>query len=222
MVRIETPRGFGTGFICFTSGEGQWCGVATAHHVIAAAHEWREPIQLHQPGQTPVFLNYSDRYVFNDPVRDSSIVLVKAEHLAVPTELIPLRPIADRLPFGAEVGWLGFPAVTSIMCFFKGCISAFQQASHSYLIDGVAINGVSGGPVLFLDEIAGLQIVGAVTAYIPNRASGEALPGLAQAQDVSHFHDVDSVIKAIDAKVAAENTSTPREEPPHLPAPPEG
>ena len=66
------------------------------------------------------------------------------------------------------------------------------------MIDGVAINGVSGGPVLHATEADGIQIVGTVTEYHPNRATGEALPGLLIAQDVSHFHEVASRIQSID------------------------
>jgi hypothetical protein len=43
-----------------------------------------------------------------------------------------------------------------------------------------------------------VQIVGTVSAYSANRATGEALPGLAIAQDVSHFHDVANRVHSID------------------------
>lgn len=32
--------------------------------------------------------------------------------------------------------------------------------------------------------------MGVVSAYVPNRATGEALPGLAVVRDVSQFHDL--------------------------------
>jgi hypothetical protein len=37
-----------------------------------------------------------------------------------------------------------------------------------------------------------------VSAYHANRATGEALPGLLRAQDVSHFHGAAETIKNID------------------------
>ena len=43
-----------------------------------------------------------------------------------------------------------------------------------------------------------VQIIGCVTAYHANRATGETLPGLLRAQDVSHFHDVAKYVRTID------------------------
>jgi hypothetical protein len=77
-------------------------------------------------------------------------------------------------------------------------VSARQEFRKAYLIDGVAINGVSGGPVLYMTETEGVQIVGTVSQYRANRATGEALPGLLIAQDVSHFHDVLNHVRSID------------------------
>lgn len=68
----------------------------------------------------------------------------------------------------------------------------------AYLIDGVAINGVSGGPVMYGTETDGIQIVGTVSAYQANRVTGETLPGLLIAQDVSHFHTVASTVQSLD------------------------
>lgn len=79
-----------------------------------------------------------------------------------------------------------------------GNVSARQEFRNAYLVDGVAINGVSGGPVLFLTETEGVQIIGTVSAYQANRATGEALPGLLIAQDVSHFHDVLNHVRSVD------------------------
>ena len=43
-----------------------------------------------------------------------------------------------------------------------------------------------------------VQIIGCVSAYHANRATGEALPGLLRAQDVSHFHGVADYIRNLD------------------------
>ena len=119
--------------------------------------------------------------------------------LPFPKDLISLLPSQTPIGIGFEVGWLGFPAVAPHdLCFFSGNISARQEFRNAYLIDGVAINGVSGGPVLFSTETEGVQVVGTVSAYRANRATGEALPGLLIAQDVSHFHDVADHIRSID------------------------
>jgi hypothetical protein len=84
------------------------------------------------------------------------------------------------------------------LCFFSGIISARQDFRKAYLIDGVAINGVSGGPVIYSTETEGIQFVGTVNAYKANRVTGEALPGLLIAQDVSHFHGVLNFVRSID------------------------
>jgi hypothetical protein len=68
------------------------------------------------------------------------------------------------------------------------------------LIDGVAINGVSGGPVFHCPSPNSeeIEIIGCVSAYHANRATGETLPGLLRAQDVSHFHAAAQHIRSID------------------------
>ena len=52
-----------------------------------------------------------------------------------------------------------------------------------------------------------------VSAYRANRATGEALPGLLVAQDVSHFHSVLAHLKTLDeAKKKSTETKPPAEE----------
>jgi hypothetical protein len=144
-------------------------------------------------------LKEHDRVIWDDSNTDSAVILIEAENLKIPETLIPLLPTTTPLLIGAEVGWLGFPAVApSSLCFFSGNISARQEWRHAYLIDGVAINGVSGGPVMYSTEADGVQIVGSISAYVSNRATGETLPGLAIARDVSYLHDTISKIKSLD------------------------
>jgi hypothetical protein len=69
---------------------------------------------------------------------------------------------------------------------------------NRYLIDGVAIHGVSGGPVVCVSLTDGVQIVGIVSAYMANRMQGDTLPGLLYAQDVSYFHETIDAIKTMD------------------------
>lgn len=170
----------------------------------------------------------ADRVIFNDPDKDSAVVLIGAGQLSLPQELIGLIPTDRRLPLGMEVGWLGYPGIaSSTLCFFAGNISAWQDSRSAYLIDGVAINGVSGGPVIYsttADSAEGAQIVGAISAYRANRATGEALPGLSIAQDVSHFHDIITQIetwdeaarqkKALEQQKAQEPQPEPQAQPP--------
>lgn len=200
VVKIETPKGHGTGFLCLHNQDRSLLGIATAHHVVDYADEWQQPIRLqHYASSSVVFLKEGDRTILADSDSDSAVILVPSRGLQLPEQTIPLLPISNPLAIGTEVGWLGFPAIAPYtLCFFSGNISARQEWRHTYLIDGVAINGVSGGPVLHSTETDGIQIVGTVSAYISNRATGETLPGLALARDVSHFHETISMIKNLD------------------------
>jgi len=42
------------------------------------------------------------------------------------------------------------------------------------------------------------ELLGAVSAYMPNRIRGDVLPGLLRAQDVTSFHKAIETIKSID------------------------
>ena len=200
IVKIETPTGHGTGFVCLFNDDKSFCGIATARHVVSYADEWQQPIRLqHYHTSSAAFLKESERVIWRDSDTDSAVILMQTGKLQFPETLIPLLPMTDPLAIGAEVGWLGFPAVAEYsLCFFSGNISARQEWRHAYLIDGVAINGVSGGPVMYSTDAEGVQIVGSISAYVSNRATGEALPGLAIARDVSYLHDTISKIKSLD------------------------
>jgi len=200
VVKIETPSGSGTGFLCAYNDDCSWCGIATALHVVSAADEWQQPIKIHNYNfSQTTFLPVDQRVIFTDYKSDSAVIFIKSGQLELPNDLISLRPIDTRLNIGAEVGWLGYPAIEAYtMCFFSGNVSARRDDLRAYLIDGVAINGVSGGPVIFNTATDGVQFVGVMTAYRANRAYGDALPGLSIAQDVSHFHDVIQQVRSVD------------------------
>lgn len=176
VVKIETPRGHGTGFLCLYNHDKSFLGIATAEHVVRYADEWQQPVRLqHYPTSSVVFLKEDDRVIWLDNPTDSAVILIPSHKLDLPQTLIPLLPMTSPLEIGAEVGWLGFPAVAPFsLCFFSGNISARQESRHAYLIDGVAINGVSGGPVMYSTEADGVQIVGSISAYVSNRATGES------------------------------------------------
>ncbi|MDO9307758.1 MAG: serine protease [Deltaproteobacteria bacterium] len=200
LVKIETPSGSGTGFLFAYNDDHSWCGVATALHVVSSADEWQQPIKIHNFNfSQTVFLPVDQRVIFTDYKSDSAVIFFESSKLQLPNDLIPLRSIDTRLNIGAEVGWLGYPAIEAYtLCFFSGNISARRDDLRAYLIDGVAINGVSGGPVIFNTATDGVQFVGVMTAYRANRTYGDALPGLSIAQDVSHFHDVIQQVRSVD------------------------
>lgn len=66
-------------------------------------------------------------------------------------------------------------------------------------------------------------MIGCVSAYHANRATGEALPGLLRAQDVSHFHESADTIRSWDeaaakkAEFEAAQAARKENEPPTMP-----
>jgi Trypsin-like peptidase domain len=216
VVKIATPGGFGTGFLAFYNHDASWCGVATAAHVVSHADDWQQPIRIHSE-ETNTFRFLKDpteRVIFVDRATDSAVVLFVKGDLELPQVPITLLPLDKPCGIGIDVGWLGYPGIEpNTLCFFAGTVSARQSSHKAYLIDGVAINGVSGGPVFHLLKVleSGAtgaikfnrtvlkpQIIGCVSAYHANRATGETLPGLLRAQDVSHFHAVASTVRSLD------------------------
>ena len=126
------------------------------------------------------------------------------------SSLLSLAPEGRTLRVGIEVGWVGFPAVASDqLCFFSGRVSSFVSAEGAYLVDGVAINGVSGGPAIHLSSAGEIHIMGVVSAYIPNRATGDALPGLAVIRDVVQLQ---GLVKELDSLDEAHDQETPPED----------
>ena len=201
VVKIETPTVYGTGFVAFYNYDRSFCGIATAAHIVSHADEWQEPIRIrNEATATPRFLKADDRVIYVDYITDSAVVIFLKGDLQLPESPIALLPADQPCGIGTDIGWLGYPVIEpNSLCFFAGTVSAHQAARKAYLIDGVAINGVSGGPVFHCPiPQQKVQIIGCVTAYHANRATGEALPGLLRAQDVSHFLSVAGRIRSID------------------------
>jgi hypothetical protein len=200
VVKIETPTGYGTGFLTLYNHDKAWCGIATAAHVVSHADDWQEPIRIkHDRSKAPLFLKPEQRVIFLDRSTDSAIVLFLKGELQLPEFPIALLPMDQPCPIGFDIGWLGFPAIEpDTLCFFAGTVSARQTNRKAYLIDGVAINGVSGGPVFHCPVSDQVQVIGCVSAYHANMVTGQTLPGLLRAQDVSHFHGVAKWIHDID------------------------
>ena len=210
VVRILTPHGSGTGFLFYRS-EGL-IGLATAAHVIEQCHFWEDPIRiLHSASDGSVLFRMSERAVFLDSGKDTAAIVIPANKLTLPSQPFDLVPEGRYLKVGNEIGWLGFPAVASTdLCFFGGRISAWKEDVRAYLVDGVAINGVSGGPAFHTRDDGGLRLLGVVSAYIPNRATGDVLPGLAVVRDVTQFHKLMKDFKSLEE---AKEEETPPVEP---------
>lgn len=183
--RISTPGGRGTGFQLFCSKN--LCGIATALHVIQHADDWEEPIRLtqHNSGDT-CLLRPSDRAVFIYPNRDLAFLVFNPKEFKLENKQVNIIPPNKRLRQGVSIGWCGFPSVSpNDLCFFSGHVSSWIAREEAYLIDGVAINGVSGGPAFSAEPV----LCGVVSAYIPNRATGETLPGVCLIRDVAPYQE---------------------------------
>lgn len=200
VVRIETQSGYGTGFLFLYNEDRTLCGIATANHVIEEADLWQQPLRVRNlDTNQEAFLREDQRVIFRLEDNDLAVILFNTGLLDLPSHLVPLLPSDESIGIGTEVGWLGFPNIdSSTLCFFSGIISARKDIENAYLIDGVAINGVSGGPVFYCNQASGINIIGIVSAYHPNRATGSTLPGLLIAQDVSKYHDIVLHVKSLD------------------------
>jgi hypothetical protein len=216
VVRITTPSGHGTGFfLTDTTLEGT-CAIATAAHVIDHAHYWEQPIRIehHQSGKS-LLLRPQDRAIFVEANKDIAGILFNKADLPLPTVPLELPPEDRTLKTGNEVAWLGFPALPwPNLCFFGGKISSFVEAVDGYLVDGVAINGVSGGPTIIKlsDRIT---LVGVVSAYIANRATRETLPGVSLVRNIAPFRSYMQSFTSLDEAKNKESEQPPM-------APPQG
>src|SRR5260221_10014690 len=139
-----------------------------------------------------VVVGRSHRAVMSDAARDTAALLFGRGDLPFPADPLPLSPKDMFLKVGNDIAWLGFPAIpTASLCFFTGNVSAWIQDQSAYLVDGVAINGVSGGPAFHVAAAKGNQhlvVKGVGSAYVPNRATWGGFPGVAVVRDRAQFH----------------------------------
>jgi len=197
--RIYTPEASGTGFLVSRSNVTKVCALATAAHVVSRAHYWEQPIRINHPQSGRTLLLRSDERAINiNPDLDTASLVFSNSEFELPESSLPLMKAGYYLRPGVEMGWLGFPAIPQAeLCFFSGRISAYQETGSMYLVDGVAINGVSGGPA-FRPTIDTAELIGLVSAYIPNRATGDILPGLSVVLSVTEYHDLAERFRSAD------------------------
>lgn len=182
--RIYAGNSAGTGFIVsvgYNSARSLWqTMVVTAWHVVQGIAQTNQGVRLvswdrkEEHRCSPGDVEFRP---FGDPRFDTSLMIILSQAPIHRIEdLLPMLPSESMLARGADIGWLGFPGlVEPELCFFSGHVSGYTMDPPSYLVDGVAINGVSGGPVF--DNRT--HIVGIVSAYLPNRVDSQTvLPGL--------------------------------------------
>ncbi len=210
VVQISTPRGLGSGFFISYSASTDFCAVATAAHVVNDSHWWEEPIRLYHPssGETRI-LRHSDRVIQFEHAMDTAAIMFKRENFPLPKKPVSVIPEGKVLKIGYEVGWLGFPAISiTNLCFFTGRVSAWLKDQGAYLVDGVSINGVSGGPTFAILQTP--TLIGVVSAYVPNRATGEALPGLSIVRHVRQFQELAKRFHSLDEAVEKQKETPPQ------------
>lgn len=217
VVKIWTPSGSGSGFLISNGKNSLLCGIATAGHVVDHAHFWEEPILItHLSSGKSIKLRYNERAIFLDQKRDTAAIVFDRGEFSLPSDPLTLAPEDKMLKVGNQIAWLGFPAIPSAnLCYFSGSISAWAQDLDAYLVDGVAINGVSGGPAFHLTGVneSPVFLIGVVSAYIPNRATGEALPGLSIVRNVKQFHELAPTFASLDQAREAEPPIEPSPSP---------
>jgi hypothetical protein len=211
VVKIMTPDGSGTGFLIAHTKTKSIVGIATAAHVISSAYLWHQPIRIrHAVSGEQVFLEEDDRAIWVDFDRDAASIVFSKGKMPFPDEPLELMEQKHHLKIGKEVGWIGFPAIDSArLCFFSGRTSCWLQDEKSYFVDGVAINGVRGGPVFFRYPDGKTRFIGLVSAYVPNQATGTTLPGLCIVRDVEFYYD--TIKRLADLAEAKEEAPTPPE-----------
>ena len=196
VIRISTPDHAGTGVLFAFGAGGGILGFATAAHVLAHAHLWQQPIRIEQCSSGwERLVHFNERaLVFDDDTDTAALVLLR-DGASFPTDLLAMTPEGMNIRVGVEVGWVGYPGVTPArdqLCFFSGRISAWLEAKHAYLVDGVAISGVSGGPAFFVGSRGQPVLLGVMSAYLPNKTTGTPLPGLSLVQ---HIGQLERVVK---------------------------
>ena len=190
--RVYTGNTAGTAFIVSWKGNDaqQSAILATAWHVIEEAASKPIDVQIVSSDRRKIFDTRVDEMrvqQIGSSAHDTGLILLRSKKpIIAPGQLAPILDFRSMIARGTEVGWLGFPGfVEPELCFFHGHVSGFINKPPLYLIDGVAINGVSGGPVF--DERC--HLTGLVSAYLPNRVSKQTtLPGLAALVPINAIH----------------------------------
>ena len=153
---------------------------ATAWHVVENVVNSDHPILMTATDGKTAFeakAGYYSIFRLGPEIFDTALIYLKSgEEILSQGDLLPMLDWDLQMAKGTEIGWVGFPGIVGQpFCFFKGSVSGYLDSPPTYLVDGVAINGVSGGPAV--DNQA--HIIGLVSSYIPNKVDKyTTLPGL--------------------------------------------
>ncbi len=191
VVRIELPDGYGSGFyVGKTVRDGRPCAaIATMAHVVEYAFKWRSPLRI--IGQSSDTALEADLFTITiNSDLDLAVLEIPSDALEFPAAPLSMADSSLKIAPGYSVAWCGYPnIVEGICCLFAGHISANIATHGDYLVDGVVIHGVSGAPAFVFDGKRPV-VVGVMAQYVPNRASGEALPGLGSVRNAGHLWSI--------------------------------
>lgn len=217
VVKIITPQGSGTGFHIASTARTHLQGIATAAHVVDFAHYWEQPIRIqHASSNTIIYVKHEQRTIDVESKQDAATIVTK-DALPFPKESLPMIAEGKCLKVGVEIAWVGYPAIApGNLCLFSGRISSWVEDESLYFVDGVAINGVSGGPAFYIDKTE-VKLIGLVSAYVPNRVTGIVLPGLCVVRDVMSLYKTIKTLKNFEEAKSKEKTP---DIPPPLPVGP--
>lgn len=193
VLRLSTPDHAGTAFLFAFGADGGLCGFATAAHALSQPDLWEQPIRIEHASGYSRLIRATERSIVIDDDTDTAALVILRDDAPFPETLLPSTPESVHLKTGEEVGWVGYPGVAAardLLCFFSGRISAWVPARRAYLVDGVAISGVSGGPAFYVDDEGRTTLMGVVSAYLPNKAVGAPLPGLSLVQHIGELAEV--------------------------------
>lgn len=183
VVKIDTPTCSGTGFaIPPPSGKEGFGCIMTAWHVIEHSAIWKEPICfVHPLTNTSTVFQANEIEINPAQIRDQVYILFDLARFFY-TQPVQFA-VNSNFHFieGVEIGWLGYPNLyPQKPCFFHGYVSSYDEDIEAYIVDGVAIHGVSGGPVFEISSGTPV-VVGLVTNYRPN----QTLPGISIVRSVN-------------------------------------
>lgn len=141
--RIYTDSAMGTGFLVMVgSAMGHIAALATAWHVVKKA-ETGTSLRICNRNDNEVARSLGGNMAVMEVENglDSALVVIKTK-----AEIFPQDLLLPQLP--ADVGWMSYPGtVEPELCFFHSHIAGTLKKPPIYFVDGVATNGVSGGPV---------------------------------------------------------------------------
>lgn len=181
VVRVLAGNSQGTAFAIGVSTNDGGCHTmfATARHVVHDVLGNNESLDMVAADGSLISTLTSGPvrvYLVGPPECDTALIAVPTKKPLVGQGALHPMPLQTMLRRGVQLGWLGYPGlVAPELCFFHGVVAGHMENPPIYLVDGVAINGVSGGPAF---DRAGL-LVGLISAYVPNQVEhGLTLPGL--------------------------------------------